>query len=42
MNLISHIKSESELFLYTRNLKNLTFKSGFEYKITFGICVLDL
>ena len=41
-NWICHNKSESELFLYTRNLKNKRLKPAFEYKITFWIYVLVL
>ena len=38
---ICHTKSESDLFLYTRNLQNGRWKLVFEYKIiTFLICVL--
>ena len=37
-----HTKSESDLFLNTRNLYNERFKPVFEYKISFGICVHEL
>ena len=37
INWICHTKSESDLFLYTKNLKPI-----FEYKIFFWICVLVL
>ena len=35
INLICHTKSESDLFLYTRNFQNEPLKPVFEYKITF-------
>ena len=37
-----HTKSESDLFLYTRNLENERLKPVFEIKIIFWICVLVL
>ena len=40
INWIRQIKSESDLFLYTRNLSNERWKPVFELKITFWSCVL--
>ena len=42
INWIHHTKSESELFLYTRDLLNERLKPVFEYKIAFGINILVL
>ena len=42
INWICYTKSESELFLYTRNLYNERFKLVFKYKIIFLIFVLVL
>ena len=41
-NWICHAKSDSYLFLYTRNLWNESLKPALEYQITFWICVLVL
>ena len=42
INLIRRTISESDLFLYTRNLQHERLKPVFECKITFWICVLML
>ena len=42
INWIRPNKSESDLFLSTRNLQNERFKSVFKYKITLWICVIAL
>ena len=42
INWICQTKSESDLFLYTRNLSNELLKPVFEYKIPLWICVLVL
>ena len=39
INLICHNNSESDLFLYTRNLSNKLLKPVFEYKSTLETCV---
>ena len=42
INWICHTKPDWDSYLYTRNLLNECLKPGFEYKITFWICILGL